>query len=410
AINESFGGGSSNSVERASMISAGNAGIIFCCAAGNNTANNDTTPFFPASYRLSNEIVVAATDQNDALASFSNFGASTVDLAAPGVNILSLLPIAPVIPPGGTVVGSIQQGSAVYAATGLQFSGITTGLTATVYYCGLGNPGDFPAAVQNNIALIQRGTLTFSNKVLNAMAAGAKAAIIYNNASGNFAGTLGGANTWIPAVSLSQADGLALQTNATATLVDGLYEFLDGTSMATPHVSGAVAFAAMNFPNETVAQRVQRILSNVDVVPGLAGQVQTGGRLDLQRIVDTDGNGLPDWWEQEFFGHLTGTDPTADPDHDGMSNLAEWIAGTNPTNAASSLRLTSISATNPGAIAVSWSSVAGKSYWLERTTNLATGFGTVVATNIPATAPTNTVTDTSAPPANAGFYRVGVQQ
>lgn len=416
AINESFGGGGSNSVDIAAMTSAGTAGIIFCTAAGNNSSDNDITAFYPASYRLPNQIVVAATDQNDALASFSNYGASTVDLGAPGVNILSLLPIAPVVspestvPPAGTVVGWVQQGSTIYAANELQYSGITTGLTATVYYCGLGNPTDFPAAVRNNIALIERGTLTFSNKVINAMAAGAAAVIIYNNASTNFPGTLGGINDWIPAVSISGVDGAALQTNATATVVHGLYQFLDGTSMATPHVSGAVAFAAMNFPEETVTQRIQRILANVDAVPGLAGLVQTGGRLNLQRTVDTDGNGLPDWWELEYFGQLTGTDPNADPDHDGMSNLEEFIAGTNPTNAASVLRLTSPSAANPSAIGVSWQSATGKYYWLERTTNLASGFSTVVATNISATAPTNTVTDTTAPPGNRGFYRVGVEQ
>lgn len=416
AINESFGGGGSSSTESSAMTSAGSAGIIFCCAAGNNSADNDTTPFYPASYRLSNQIVVAATDQNDALASFSNYGATTVDLGAPGENILSLLPIAPtnspesMVPPPGTVVGWVQQGSTIYAANELVYSGLTTGLTATVCYCGLGNPADFPAAVRNNIALIQRGTLTFSNKVVNAMAAGAKAAIIYNNASTNFFGTLGGTNNWIPAISISGADGAALQTNTTATVVHGLYQYLDGTSMATPHVSGAVAFAAMNFPGETVTQRVQRILANLDVVSGLTGKVRTGGRLNLQRTVDTDGNGLPDWWELEYFGHLTGTDPNADPDGDGMSNLAEWIAGTNPTNAASCLRMTSVSATNHSAIPVSWLSVAGKNYWLERTTNLATGFSTVIATNVTATAPTNTITDTTAPAGNQGFYRVGVLQ
>ncbi|HKW29976.1 MAG TPA: PA domain-containing protein, partial [Verrucomicrobiae bacterium] len=281
---------------------------------------------------------------------------------------------------------------------------------ATVYNCGLGNPADFPAAVSNNIALIQRGTLTFSNKVLNAMAAGARAAIIYNNAAGNFNGTLGETNNWIPAVSLSQADGLALQTNAPATVVHGLYEYLDGTSMATPHVSGAVAFAAMNFPSETVTQRVQRVLTNADAITDLQGLVYNGRRLNLQRMVDTDNNGLPDWWELQYFGQLTGTDPSADPDHDGMNNLAEWIAGTNPTNAASVLRLTLVSATNANNVLVSWSSVAGKNYWLERSTNLLTGFNSVVSSNITATAPTNTLTDTAILPGNTRFYRVGLQQ
>ena len=58
--------------------------------------------------------------------------------------------------------------------------------------------------------------------------------------------------------------------------------------MATPHVSGAVAFAAMNFPAESVAQRIQRLLSNVDPVAGLKGVVITGGRLNCCASVDTD--------------------------------------------------------------------------------------------------------------------------
>jgi subtilisin family serine protease len=411
AINESFGGGGSNSTEVAAMQAAGNAGIIFCVAAGNNTSDNDTTPVYPANYRLTNMIVVAATDQNDALASFSDYGTNTVDLGAPGVNILSALPVSQ----AGTLA-YVQQGSTTYAANELTYSGVTTGITATVYYCGLGNPADFPTAVSNNIALIARGTLYFSSKVANAMAAGARAAVIYNNASGNFSGTLQVSNNWIPAISLSQADGLAVQTNSPATVVNApdpsqIYQYLDGTSMATPHVSGAVAFAAMNFPSETVTQRIQRVLANVDAIPGLKTKVRTGGRLNLQRTVDTDANGLPDWWELQYFGHLTGTDPNADPDHDGMSNLEEWLAGTNPTNASSCLRLIALPPNkNTNAFVVRWPSVAGKNYWLERATNLLTGFTSVVQTNIAATAPTNTATDTAILPGKARFYRVGVEQ
>ena len=410
AINESFGGGGSNSVERDAMATAGNVGIIFCVAAGNSSADNDTTLTYPADYQLGNMIVVAATDQNDALASFSNFGTNTVDLGAPGENILSLLPEAPGIAPEGVIFSQVQQGPIIYGANDMAFSGVTTGITATVYTCGLGNPTDFPAAVSNNIALIERGTLFFTNKILNAMAAGAKAAIIYNNVAGNFNGTLEAAGDWIPVVTLSQADGLALQTNAPATVVHGLYEYLDGTSMATPHVSGAVAFAAMNFPSETVTQRVQRVLTNADSITDLQGLVYNGRRLNLQRMVDADGNGLPDWWELQYFGHLTGADPNADPDHDGMNTLSEWIAGTNPTNAASVLRLRLVSATNDNNIVVSWPSVAGKYYWLERSTNLLTGFNSIVGTNLAATAPTNTLSDTTVLPGKARFYRVGVQQ
>ncbi|HXR46014.1 MAG TPA: S8 family serine peptidase [Candidatus Limnocylindrales bacterium] len=412
AVNESFGGPGFDSVMESAMQAAGNAGIIFCVAAGNSTNNNDVTPFYPAGYRLTNEIVVAATDQNDALAFFSDYGTNTVDIGAPGVNIYSLLPTAL----AGTIA-YVQQGTNTYSANELQYAGTTTstGITATMYYCGLGNPTDFPAAVSNNIALIQRGTLYFTNKVINAMAAGARAAIIYNNVAGNFSGNLGGPGNWIPAVSIAQADGLSLQAvqPTVVTVVNQpdpaqIYQYLDGTSMATPHVAGAVAFAAMNFPGETVTQRVQRVLTNADVLPSLVGWVHGARRLDLQRIVDTDGNGLPDWWELQYFGHLTGTDPNADPDHDGMNNLAEWIAGTNPTNAASVLRASVVS-NSPNDVVVSWSSVAGKYYWLARSTNLLTGFSTI-STNIAATAPTNFLTDPAVLPGTSRFYRVGVEQ
>ena len=287
AINASFGGGNPSSTESSAIQAAGTAGIIFCAAAGNNSANNDTTPTYPASYGLANMIVVAATDQNDALASFSDYGPTTVDLAAPGVNILSTVPLSQ----AGTTA-TVQQASVNYPATGLTDAGITTGITASVYDCGLGYPTNFPSGVSGNIALINRGTLTFAAKVTNAMAAGALAAIIYNNVAGSFQGTLGSSNNWIPAVSISQADGLTLRAllPATATVINAIdptqiYQYLDGTSMATPHVVGAVAFTAMNYPSDTVVQRIQRILANVDIVAGLQTKLRTGGRLNLNRIL-----------------------------------------------------------------------------------------------------------------------------
>jgi subtilisin family serine protease len=288
---------------------------------------------------------------------------------------------------------------------------MTTGITATAYDCGLGNPADFPSAVSGNIALISRGTLFFSEKVNNAMAAGAIAAVIYNNANGNFLGTLQNSGNWIPALAISQADGLALKALTPVTLsLTTVYQYLDGTSMATPHVVGAVALAAMNFPNESVAQRIQRILGNVDVKPSLSGLVRTGGRLNLQRMLDNDLNGLADWWEQEFFGQLTGVNPNADSDQDGASNLAEFLAGTVPTNAASVLRLAAPRRPETNGFVVGWPSVAGKSYRLLRATNLVSGFNTVVQSNIAATPPTNTVTDPSVVPAGSRFYRVQLEQ
>ena len=90
--NNSWGGGSSSQTLQSAISRADSAGHLFVAAAGNNGSNNDTTPSYPAAYNNANIISVAATNDRDALASFSNFGATTVDLAAPGVNILSTLP------------------------------------------------------------------------------------------------------------------------------------------------------------------------------------------------------------------------------------------------------------------------------------------------------------------------------
>ncbi len=90
--NNSWGGGGTSTPIHDAIIYAGTKGHIFVAAAGNSTANDDTTFFSPASYHLSNMIVVAATSSSGALASFSNYGPTTVDLGAPGVNIYSTLP------------------------------------------------------------------------------------------------------------------------------------------------------------------------------------------------------------------------------------------------------------------------------------------------------------------------------
>lgn len=86
--NNSWGGGAFSMAIYNAIL----AGRLFVAAAGNNTNNNDISPFYPATYNLNNIISVAATDHNDNLAWFSNYGATTVDLAAPGVNIYSTLP------------------------------------------------------------------------------------------------------------------------------------------------------------------------------------------------------------------------------------------------------------------------------------------------------------------------------
>jgi subtilisin-like proprotein convertase family protein len=87
--NNSWGGGGFSQSLFDAIRAARDAGHIFVAAAGNEGRNTDTTPSYPAGYALDNIVSVAATDSNDALASFSNRGTASVDLAAPGVSILS---------------------------------------------------------------------------------------------------------------------------------------------------------------------------------------------------------------------------------------------------------------------------------------------------------------------------------
>jgi subtilisin family serine protease len=88
----SWGGGGFSQALLDAINAADAAGILFIAASGNSGVNTDTSPHYPSSYASPNIIAVAATDHNDNLASFSNYGAITVDIAAPGVNILSTFP------------------------------------------------------------------------------------------------------------------------------------------------------------------------------------------------------------------------------------------------------------------------------------------------------------------------------
>ena len=67
--------------------------------------------------------------------------------------------------------------------------------------------------------------------------------------------------------------------------------------MATPCVTGAVAFAALNFPNESFSDRKNRIIQAVDKKNYLADKVYSGGSLNLRKIIDLNNDYIPDWWD-----------------------------------------------------------------------------------------------------------------
>ena len=91
-LSNSWGGGGYSNALKEAIEYANSRGVLFIAAAGNDANNNDQYPTYPASYNVENVISVANTDRRDGRAYRSNYGRTTVDLGAPGTDILSTLP------------------------------------------------------------------------------------------------------------------------------------------------------------------------------------------------------------------------------------------------------------------------------------------------------------------------------
>ncbi len=113
-------------------------------------------------------------------------------------------------------------------------------------------------------------------------------------------------------------------------------------------------------------------------------------------------------WLQQYGLPTDGSADFAHADGDGMNNWQEWVCGTCPTNPLSVLRLLSAAPAGTN-VTVTWQSVAGVNYFLERSANLwPSPLFTLLATGIPGQPGTTTYTDTNAAGAWPLFYRVGV--
>ena len=275
-INMSLGGGDRSQAEEALYNSIRKAGTLIVVASGNDSSKKVS---FPGAYQ--SVVTVGAVDKNNKLASFSNTGAQ-MDIVAPGVDNLSSFPA------GQGRDAYVNAGGKDIAGLPLEFAPATDGITGALVNCKLGEKAaDCGGHAPGFVALIQRGVVSFAEKVQHAMEAGAAAAIIYNNAAngpGNFNGTLGtpknGEVDWIPAVSLSQTDGEALAasgiTTATVNNVAMPWNFDSGTSMATPHVSGVAALIYGKNPKLTPDQ-VETILERTATDLGVPNYDTTFG-------------------------------------------------------------------------------------------------------------------------------------
>jgi subtilisin family serine protease len=312
-VNASLGGGGFSQ----GMLNAikGAPNTLFVVAAGNEGSNNNTTPVFPCNYTAANNICVAATNSKDALASFSNRGATHVDLAAPGTSILSSLPNfesqftetfsdgagwTTRWTTGGTKNSWGLQGTkladspnANYLNNTDSFVRKTTGMNLTGmrgcradYLLHLNTEFQFDFLwidwSTNGTTFIEDSGWTGSTGG-NFFEFSTPLGTLDNQAQAHFGFRLeSDGEITKPGAVLDNIDLQCIEPGS-----DGdEYGFLDGTSMATPHVAGAAALLLADDPTATVANLRSALLRGVDAKASLTNRVATGGRLNLKKSLD----------------------------------------------------------------------------------------------------------------------------
>jgi general secretion pathway protein G len=306
-INCSFGG---TVLDPALKLGIDSSPALFVCSAGNDGADTDITPNYPSSFDSPNILSVAASDQDDVLASFSNFGATSVDLAAPGENILSTMKALRLAP----FSDNFNDGDITTPAwTSDGTWGLTNSVSDSFSYSLTDSPGgNYPPNANSIVntpgfSLLTDCSLQYRMRLdteqgldfLNVEAA-------TDNVNGPWttlsthSGTTGGVfETFVD--SLTAFDGanplhirFRLTSDGTnefdgayiddvkvlCPFIDPEYGFSSGTSMAAPHVSGVAALLKTEVPSLTNLGIKEMVLNGVDPVSSLITNSVSGGRLN----------------------------------------------------------------------------------------------------------------------------------
>ncbi|MFN8369290.1 MAG: S8 family serine peptidase [Bacteriovoracaceae bacterium] len=326
-INMSLGGtGTEDTAYKTAVTNAINDGIVVVVSAGNDGANNDTTPMWPCSFNLSGIVCVAAVDQAYSLATFSNYGATSVDVGAPGTNIYnSTNGTWSSIQTDNFSTGWTQTPTTTvwkYVAAGSGSSCVAPSypalLTLPNNWCADGTyannldqriwknfgstPGNYDAAkfefeiffdLQKNNDYLGIARWNVNSEPYAASSSSLAASLSELGTSGT-ATTVeydldpckGQSNCSIGFIFQSNSsvvdNGVALFNFVIKglTLSTNNYKSLNGTSMAAPHVAGLAALIRAFNPNYTVTDTVNAIINGGDSVTSLSGKTVSGKVVD----------------------------------------------------------------------------------------------------------------------------------